>query len=176
MQAYILLENLLIWGRSQTHLIKFQPEKIDLQGILDDNISLIKGQSNKKNLQVLSEINAPCLVFADKNMIDTVIRNLMTNATKFTPQNGKIVISTRSYDKYVEVSVRDTGVGIPGEQLDNIFRIDSKTNTLGTEKETGSGLGLILCKEFVENNGGKIWVESKVGMGSIFRFTALLPE
>jgi len=175
-RAYALLENLLIWGRSQTNLIKFQPENIDLKEIVADNLALIKSQSNKKHLHVRSEINTPCFAFADKNMIDTVIRNLITNATKFTPQYGEIVISARKQDKKIEVSVKDTGVGMSARQRDNIFRIDSKMNTPGTENETGSGLGLILCKDFVEKNGGKILVESEEGKGSTFRFTLPLRD
>ncbi len=170
-RAYNLLENLLIWGRSQTNLIKFQPENIDLKEIVEDNLALVKSQSTKKHLHVHSVINTPCFAFADKNMIDTVIRNLITNAIKFTPQYGEIVISARKEDKNIEVSVKDTGVGMSVKQRDNIFRIDSKLNTPGTENETGSGLGLILCKDFVEKNGGMILVESEEGKGSTFRFT-----
>jgi signal transduction histidine kinase len=104
-------------------------------------------------------------------MVDTVIRNLLSNATKFTPVDGKIVVSAVRLNDEIEISIRDTGVGIPEKNLDNIFKLDSKTNTVGTENETGTGLGLILCKEFVEKNGGRIWVESEVGKGSTFRFT-----
>ena len=169
--AYNLLENLLLWARSQTGRLEIKPEKIDLFSMILDNLSLLKGQAGKKNLQLVPNINDPLEGFADAKMVDTVLRNLLSNASKFTPVNGKIVVSAVRLNDEIEISIRDTGVGIPEKNLENIFKLDSKTNTLGTENEAGTGLGLILCKEFVEKNGGKIWAESEVGKGSTFRFT-----
>jgi len=170
-QAYSLLENLLLWARTQTGIIAFQPELFDLQNSIRDVIELSKNQSTKKNISLTSNIRNHFYVIADKNMVNTILRNLLSNAIKFTPQNGKVIISANSLKDNIEISVRDTGVGITKEDMDNIFMIDRKTNTLGTEKETGSGLGLILCKEFVEKNSGTIWVESELGKGSTFKFT-----
>jgi len=170
-QAYSLLENLLLWARSQTGNIDFQPEILDLRDIVPDVIELLENQAKKKSISISSLIPEHCPIMADKNMIETIFRNLFTNAIKFTPKNGKIVVSIVSHNDQVEISVRDTGVGIAKEDMEFIFKIERKTTTLGTEKETGSGLGMILCKEFVEKHGGKIWVESELGNGSTFKFT-----
>jgi len=170
-QAYSLLEILLLWARSQTGNIDFQPEILDLRDIVPDVIELLENQAKKKSISISSLIPEHCPIMADKNMIETIFRNLFTNAIKFTPKNGKIVVSIVSHNDQVEISVRDTGVGIAKEDMEFIFKIERKTTTLGTEKETGSGLGMILCKEFVEKHGGKIWVESELGNGSTFKFT-----
>ncbi|MCX6287138.1 MAG: PAS domain S-box protein [Bacteroidetes bacterium] len=169
--AFTLLENLLLWARTQTGTIDFQPEVIDLRSIVRDVIELIKNQAKKKEIFVSSSIMDHCPVFADKNMIETILRNLFTNAIKFTPKNGSVVVSIIHQNNQLEVSIRDTGVGIAKEDMENIFRIDRKTTNLGTEKEKGTGLGLILCKEFVEKHGGKISVDSELGSGSTFKFT-----
>ena len=175
-QAYALLENLLLWSRAQTGRVDYKPEVIYLQEKVLQNIRLLKIQANKKNIQLTSNIPSNLKVLADRNMMDTILRNLLTNALKFTPRNGKIEVSAIIKNKQVEISVTDNGIGIPKENFDKIFRIDSKTSTLGTEKEKGSGLGLILCKEFAERNGGKIWVESELEKGSTFRFTIPVNE
>lgn len=170
-QAFTLLENLLLWARSQTGTIDFQPEILDLRDLVLNIIELLENQARKKSISISSCIKDHCPVKADKNMIETILRNLLTNAIKFTPKNGKIVVSITGHNDQVEISVKDTGVGIAKENMEFIFRIERKTTTLGTEKETGSGLGLILCKEFVEKHGGKIWAESELGRGSNFKFT-----
>jgi len=169
--AFLLLENLLLWARTQTGTIDFYPEVIELRDIIMDVIVLIANQANKKNISVSSSLQDHCTVIADKNMIESILRNLLTNAIKFTPNNGNIDVSTVKENNQVEISIKDTGVGINKEDLEYIFRIDRKSTTLGTEKEKGTGLGLILCKEFVEKHGGKIWAESEFGGGSTFKFT-----
>ena len=108
---------------------------------------------------------------ADAQMIHVVIHNLLSNAAKFTPHGGRIVVSATRTENQVEVTVSDTGVGIAEKELGHVFKMDSKTSTPGTDKESGTGLGLILCREFVEKNGGRIWVESEAGAGSRFSFT-----
>ncbi len=170
-QAYALLENLLLWSRAQTGRVDYNPEVIYLQEKVLENIRLLKFQANKKNIQLTSNIPSNLKVLADRNMMGTIMRNLLTNAIKFTNRNGKIEVSAIVKNQQVEISVADNGIGIPKENFDKIFCIDSKTSTPGTEKEKGSGLGLILCKEFAERNGGKIWVESELEKGSTFRFT-----
>ena len=170
-QAYALLENLLIWARTQRGNIDFQPEVIDLNPMFVEIINLLEAQAKTKNIRFTYNLFEHYIVFADRNMIETIFRNLLTNAIKFTHQNGLVTINAINQEFDVEISVKDTGIGISHENLESIFNIDSKTNTLGTEKEKGSGLGLILCKEFVEKHGGKIWCESEPGKGSTFYIT-----
>ncbi|MDD4604294.1 MAG: PAS domain-containing sensor histidine kinase [Bacteroidales bacterium] len=170
-RAYNLLENLLLWARTQTGTIEFLPEVFNLQNNLWDTIQLLEDMAKKKSISITYTIPDHCFVFADKNMIDTIIRNLLSNAIKFTPKDGNIHISVVVRNDLMEISVKDSGVGIPSVTIDSIFKMDQKISTLGTEKEKGSGLGLLLCKEFVERHGGKIWVKSKSGKGSVFTFT-----
>ncbi len=172
-RAFELLENLLTWSRSQSGGIQYSPEKLHLKILLIETIYNQEGQANKKNIKIIETINEEELIFVDKNMIETVLRNLISNAIKFTQKNGKIVILSKRQpnSNFLEISVTDTGVGISKGKIDNLFRIDKNTSTKGTAKETGTGLGLILCKEFVEQHNGKIWVESEEGKGSRFTFS-----
>ncbi len=169
--AYNLLENLLTWARMQTNLIQFNPETFNIQTKISESIKLLKGASSKKNIEIEFNANEEISTYADINMFSTVFRNLVANAIKFTPEHGKISISVKQKKDFCEITVMDNGVGISEENIGKIFRIDSKNKTLGTNGEKGTGLGLILCKEFVEKHNGKIWVESKVGKGSQFIFT-----
>ncbi len=170
-QLFSLLENLLQWTRAQTGRVSYNPESIDLCMVAENNISLLQGQAEKKNITLSCEINEPVNANADMNMVTTVLRNLVSNAIKFTPEGGKISVAAKEKEEVVEVSVRDTGVGISLENQDKLFKEDSKFTTLGTGQEKGTGLGLILCKEFVERHGGEIWVESREGEGTTFNFT-----
>jgi len=170
-QAYALLENLLLWSQAQIGRVDYFPEAFYLNELMLDNIRLLKIQANKKNIFISSHIPGNLKVLADRNMVGTILRNLMTNAIKFTPRNGKIEVSALVNNQQVEISVADNGIGIPRENIGKVFRIDSKISTPGTEKERGSGLGLLICKEFVEKNGGRIWVERNREKGSTFRFT-----
>jgi len=174
--AYNLLENLLDWSRSQTGILKFNPEKIPINKLVDENIDLLESTARNKNIQIYSEFDKGLFAFADKNMVRTIIRNLISNAIKYTNQGGHINIKSYSNNKVCEISVSDSGIGISEENIAKIFVIDKSFSTTGTEREKGTGLGLILCKEFVEKNGGKLWVKSKPNKGSTFFFTLPLPE
>jgi PAS domain S-box-containing protein len=169
--AFSLLENLLQWARTQTDKIKFSPENIDIHNIVESTIDLHRISAEKKKIEIKSHVKENYLAFADRNMVTTVIRNLVSNAIKFTESKGKIEISCNRNEKYIEVTISDNGIGINKENLDSLFRIDSYYSTSGTLGETGTGLGLIICKEFVEKNGGTIKVVSDEGKGSAFTFT-----
>ncbi len=166
-----LLDNLLKWSRLQMNKIDFQPESIDLRKLSEDVIQNLGVHAEQKFIGIFNQIAPGTIVFADQNMIATVIRNLIYNALKFTNKGGKIEISSTKHSDYIEVMVVDSGVGMPKEIADKIFSIDFRHITKGTNKEEGTGLGLKLCKEFVEKNHGKIRVESEVGLGSKFIFT-----
>ncbi|MDH5367952.1 MAG: tetratricopeptide repeat-containing sensor histidine kinase [Cyclobacteriaceae bacterium] len=169
---YALLENLLEWSRSQTGNIEFKPEVFDLTSILKENRDLLLAQAQSKNIEIIYDTTESELqVNANKNSVNTVIRNLISNAIKFTPTEGKITLGLQKNNNEVNVSIADNGVGMSDEVVQKIFRIDTKHSTKGTANEKGTGLGLILCKEFIEKNGGRIWVSSEVGKGSIFSFS-----
>jgi len=167
-----LLENLLEWSRIQQGLIPFEPKPEFLHHIVDDSIAMVYGPAKNKNIEITYDIPDDLEVFSDRNMLQTIIRNLVSNAVKFTPKGGKILISAKtSGDKDVEVSVTDTGIGMSPSMVEDLFRLDVKNNRDGTEGEPSTGLGLVLCREFVEKNGGKMRVTSEEGKGSIFYFT-----
>ena len=168
-----LLENLLTWSSSQSGKIKYLPEKINLKSLIYEMVGVQQMMANKKDMQISENILENEVVFADRNLIDTILRNLISNAIKFTKAGGAINISSakKANSNFIEISITDTGVGMSQSQIDDLFRIDKNTSTEGTEEETGTGLGLILCKEFIEKHGGKIRVESEVDKGSSFIFT-----
>jgi two-component system phosphate regulon sensor histidine kinase PhoR len=168
---YKLLENLLTWSRVQRGVISYEPQPIDTRRLVARNVALLALQAERKQITLTSSIREGTVIYADFNMADTVIRNLISNAIKYTFVGGTVNMSARQDDHSVEVSVSDTGIGIEEEHIPKLFRIDAKYKQLGTNREEGTGLGLILCKEFVERHGGKIWVESQVGKGTTFRFT-----
>jgi signal transduction histidine kinase len=170
-QGYALLENLLEWSMTQTGKLEFSPRKMILNEIIKDTISIFKTQATNKKVDLQCKINGILEAEIDKNLIGSVLRNLLSNAIKFTPKNGKVFIHAHRVQEHIEISVRDTGIGIPEDIGNNIFRIDVKYTREGTEQEKGTGLGLLLCKEFIEKHGGKIWVGSKLGEGSEFKFT-----
>lgn len=171
-QLFRLLENLLNWSRSQTNDIKLNPENIFVNELVSENFLLQKEQAKSKKIELINESMRDARVFADRNTIDTVLRNLISNAIKFTQEGGEIKVKTLFKDNNsVEILVQDNGVGMPEETLHKLFNVDEKISTKGTNNEKGSGLGLALCKEFVELNQGKISVESKVGKGSTFIVT-----
>ncbi len=173
---HTLLENLLQWSRTQTGKISFNPDCINIKYIIDNIYYLMKLNSEKKNIQINYDINENIKVFADPFMVTTIMRNLISNALKFTKDGGNISIYTKDKIDFVEIEVKDNGVGISPEMITQLFRVDVQFTTLGTEQEQGTGLGLVLCKEFVEKNGGKICVESEQGKGSSFRFTLPKPK
>lgn len=168
--TYKLLENLLLWSRNQRGKIEINPELIDLNDIIDVAVRLLSSSAQRKNITLINNSEKSITAYFDKNTIVTVINNLISNALKFTPINGKVTVTAEKNNDLVLVSVEDNGVGISESDLKKLFRIDVSHSTKGTESEVGTGLGLILCKEFVEKNGGKIWVESEVKKGSKFKF------
>jgi len=170
-KTFNLLENLLDWARSQKGEIKYHPKRTDINTLITENIELFQNLSNNKNIQITTNIPDTTYAFFDEDMIRTVIRNLISNALKFTPSQGKIKVAVFELVDKVSISVSDNGIGIEEEDLLKIFRIDFHHTTLGTNDEKGTGLGLILCKEFVEKNNGTISVESEIGKGSTFTFT-----
>ncbi len=166
-----LLENLLTWSRSQRGRIKYEPVRFNLTSIIQENINLHKLSADKKGIFLQSPNEEVIYAYGDRDMINSVIRNLVTNAVKFTDQNKKVVVKVQSMENHIEVSVMDEGIGIPHEYLGKLFKIDEKYKAVGTAGEKGTGLGLIICREFVEKNGGEISVSSEPGEGSTFSFT-----
>ena len=171
-QLYKLIENLLHWSRIQRGIIQFQPDSFNLNKIVQMNMDLFTDLARQKQVHIINNINENINVYADLNMVDTILRNLISNAIKFSYQNSQILIHSELINSLtIVVSVKDFGVGIPKDVIREIFKIDSNITTLGTAQEKGTGLGLILCKELVEKHKGKIWVKSQSGSGSTFYFT-----
>jgi len=168
---YRLLENLLQWSRAQVGTIEYNPVNFRLAEVVEENISLLQSQAGRKNISLASTVPASLEVHASVNMLTTVLRNLLSNAVKFTPEGGRVKISSHVRDGVVEVAVEDDGIGISPEDMEKLFRPDQNVRRKGTHNEDGTGLGLILCKEFVEKNGGQIRVESEPDQGSSFLFT-----
>ena len=171
-----LLENLLTWSRIQRGMIEFSPHQIEVGDIITQNIALFTQNAEQKQITFQSSIPEKTSVYADFSMVNTVVRNLISNALKFTDSGGMITVSVRQDNTCIKVSVSDTGIGIDAKHLSKLFHIDAKYQRKGTANEQGTGLGLILCKEFVKRNGGKIWVKSEVGKGTTFTFTLPLPQ
>ncbi|MCX6303606.1 MAG: hybrid sensor histidine kinase/response regulator [Bacteroidetes bacterium] len=172
--TFRLLQNLLEWSQTQTGKIHFEPTQFILTSITSDIVDLVKTSAGNKNIVLTAEISPEIYVFADKNMINTVLRNLLLNAVKFTRSGGRIHLSARKTSNMVEISVTDNGIGITRENINKLFCIDCNVASRGTEGEEGTGLGLILCKEFIDKNAGEIRIESEVGAGSTFTIT--IPE
>ena len=170
-RATDLLMNLLEWSLTQTGRIEYNPEHFELVDIIKGNLMLFDDIARQKSISIKKVLPSTLILIADKAMIKTVIRNLLSNAIKFTGQGGEVVISARSSPTEILVSVKDSGTGIASDRIEKLFRIDTSESTPGTNKEGGTGLGLILCKEFVEKHGGKIWVESIENKGTVFTFT-----
>lgn len=165
-----LLQNLLQWSRSQTGKMEFLPRKLGLHDVTKEVFLLLSKTSEKKQIRLRHEIPPALHVTADENMLNTVLRNLLTNAIKFSHKGSVICVEAAERENFVEICVADSGIGMDQKTIDNLFRIDVAHSAAGTENELGTGLGLILCKEFIEKSGGKIWVESEVGKGSKFYF------
>ena len=173
--TFNLIENLLLWSRSQKGVINFNPEKLNLYLISEEAKELLKQSAKNKRIKLKNKVPENIFVDADKDMVSMIFRNLISNAIKFTPDNGEISINAKltSYDnaQYAEITIKDNGIGIPKKMQPHLFSIGKITSTKGTKNEKGTGLGLILCKEFVEKHGGEIWVVSDVDKGSEFKFT-----
>ncbi|MDF1575183.1 MAG: two-component regulator propeller domain-containing protein [Bacteroidales bacterium] len=166
-----LLENLLTWSRSQRGRIKYDPVKFNLSSLVQENINLHRLLAEKKGIMLHASEQDEVYAYGDRDMINSVIRNLVTNAVKFTNRDKKVEIQLKPRKEEIEVSIVDEGIGISPEQMEKLFRIDEKFKSTGTAGEKGTGLGLIICREFVEKNGGEIKVESSPGKGSVFSFT-----
>ncbi|MBI9053947.1 MAG: tetratricopeptide repeat-containing sensor histidine kinase [Bacteroidales bacterium] len=173
-QLYLLLENLLEWSRTQTESIKPNPEKFNLKELVDGILLIFKTKLQEKNIKVNVYISDETTVFADFNMISTVFRNLILNAIKFSYPDSSFEISSEIDLPNVQIKIKDQGVGISEKNIQKLFDISQSFSNPGTNREKGSGLGLIICKEFIETNGGEIWVESKLKTGSSFIFTLKL--
>jgi len=173
-QAYKLVLNLLEWSRLQSDRIEYVPERINLRALVSNNIELVKIQARNKEIDIHFENGMhSCLAHADKNMINTVIRNFISNALKYTRRGGKINILCGCDEHECRVSVQDNGIGIANEMLQQILNTDNKQSAKGTAGELGTGLGLVLCREFAQKNRGRISAESELGKGSTF--TLYLP-
>lgn len=170
-KGFNLLENLLNWSRSQTNQINIMPNRFDISFIVDLNIDLLRQAASEKKIELTSAIDHKMHVYADEDMLNTVIRNLVSNALKYSHEKGKVMIFAKETDDFIEVSIQDRGVGIEKEELKNLFKIDVSKVRPGTANEKGTGLGLIICKEFIEKNGGQIWAKSTPRKGSVFYIT-----
>ncbi len=171
---YDLLNNLLTWARSQMNTIEFKPVNLEVSTLFDDLVGLIQLNAQNKKIHIVTTLATEIKIFADENAVKTILRNLASNALKFTPEEGKVTLTAKQYNEnFVQISVNDTGVGMDTLTMTKIFRIETKHSTKGTQGETGTGLGLLLCKEFIEKNGGTISVESIVDVGTTFKI--LLP-
>ncbi|MBN1597502.1 MAG: hypothetical protein JW894_04370 [Bacteroidales bacterium] len=170
--VYDLLENLLQWSRSQRGVIEFNTQNINLSNLISYVTDLLKNSADAKNISIENRIKDQDIeAYGDERMLNTILRNLIGNAVKFTHKGGRVIIQAARDKAFLTVSVSDNGVGMNPDQLSKIFKIDSHLTTQGTNNEGGTGLGLILCKEFVNKHGGKIWVESEPGKGSTFYFS-----
>jgi two-component system sensor histidine kinase/response regulator len=172
-QTFRLLENLLDWANTHRGHMIFCPEKLSLNEIVADVTDTLQQFAEKKNIELKNNITDDTIVPADKNMLKSIFRNLISNAIKFTPRHGKIELYSTVYDQQVEICVRDNCIGMSESTRNDLFRLDVNHSTKGTDDEKGTGLGLLLIKEFVQKHNGKIWVESEQGKGSTFKF--LLP-
>ena len=174
-----LLENLLQWSRMQRGYIENQLESLNFKTLVDANIELQNSAVRQKDIEIVTCIDDDISIQSDAMMLNTIIRNLLSNAIKFTPRGGRIEIGVEvvppkdfgSSAKYIQIYFKDSGIGMNDDSIEKLFRIDQKVSTPGTDNEPSTGLGLLLCKEFVENLGGKIWVESRENHGSTFYFT-----
>lgn len=169
--TYSLLQNLLEWARTQSGKSVIVKEQINLARISEDAIELLQPVAKGKKITLKSNVSPRLTAFADKNMISTVLLNLVSNAVKFTPQEGKVEVLAYEKNNHIEVEIVDSGVGISPKNMPKLFKPEEKFHTEGTDKEKGTGLGLILCKEFIEKNEGEIWAKSEEGHGSHFFFS-----
>ncbi len=168
--AYNLLEDILVWALSQSGKIPFEPRRFNFKSSCDQVVEMLKPVADAKSI-TLKSVETETMVFADTNMVNTILRNLISNALKFTNKGGTITIYSEHKNSEITISVSDNGVGVSPELLPHLFDNSQVHSQKGTANEKGTGLGLLLCKKFVEKHGGKIWAESKLGHGSVFKFT-----
>jgi signal transduction histidine kinase len=170
-QVNRLLDNLLEWIKTQRDTVEFSPREINFRDLVIDSLSILKNNYEEKKLRVENHITTDIWMKADYQMLETTFRNLVNNSIKFTPNGGLVVIKAELENGNIFVSVTDSGVGIAKDDMEKLFKIDSNFKTRGTNNERGTGLGLVICKEFIDYHGGQIWVESKEGVGSVFQFS-----
>ena len=166
-----LLENLLEWAMSQTGDLEFRPEQIIVNRCLGNIIEILSKTALEKGIKIKNMVSDDLVITCDRNMLNTILRNLISNGIKFTHPGGEVAIEVNKKDEKVIFTVRDTGVGMEEATINKLFKIEEKTSIKGTQDEKGTGLGLLLCKDFVERHGGNIWVESQLGLGSNFHFS-----
>lgn len=174
-EAYVLLENLLGWAKSENGTINIEPERLEMIYLAEETSRLLKMNLENKKIKLVIDIEDSVTAWADNQMTKTVLRNLVSNAVKFTPEGGTITIKSYTTETCVYTDVIDTGVGISEENIEKIFKQKGSVTTYGTNNEPGSGLGLILCSDFVEKNGGELTISSKINEGSTFKFSLPLP-
>ena len=170
-KLYSFLENLLSWARVQRGEIDFNPDEHELFEIVAEVSYLFRPKADQNKVLLITNVEENLIVYCDQNMVKTILRNLVSNALNFTSPNGSVTISARKDEEKVTIEVTDTGVGISETNIQKLLRIDEKYIGTNISGERGTGLGLILCKEFVEKHSGEIWIESEVGKGSKFSFT-----
>ncbi len=166
--SYKLLENLLQWARNQSDNIEFYKENYELEYIVKQAVNYSNPLAQKKDISIIVSFDSTTKISVDINMILTVLRNLISNAIKYTNRNGEIHIQTFTENESLIIELKDNGIGMTQSKIDKLFKISEKVTTLGTEKEVGTGLGLLLCKDFIEKHNGKIWVKSEVNKGTSF--------
>ena len=171
LRAYLLMEDILLWAMSQSGKLPFQPAEFDFKISCDKVVEMLKPNADNKGITINNVEAENIIVYADTNMLNTVLRNIISNAIKFTGVGGIIKIDAEKNNSEVTISVSDNGTGISPEALSNLFDISKMHSSKGTANEKGTGLGLLLCKSFVEKHGGTIWAESELGKGSVFKFT-----
>jgi signal transduction histidine kinase len=171
LRAYHLLEDILSWAFSQSGKLPFEPKEFNFKSNCDKVVEMLKPNADNKGISIYNVEAEKIIVYADSNMLNTILRNIISNAIKFTSCGGKIHINAEQNNSEVTISVSDNGTGISPEILSTLFDITKMYSSKGTANEKGTGLGLLLCKKFVEKHSGKIWVESELGLGSTFKFT-----
>jgi signal transduction histidine kinase len=169
--AYHLLDDILLWAMSQSGKLPFQPKEFNFKNSCDKVVEMLKPNADNKSITIKNIVSEKIIVFADINMLNTILRNIISNAIKFTGGGGFIHINAEQNNSEVTISVSDNGTGISPEILSTLFDITKMHSSKGTANEKGTGLGLLLCKAFVEKHGGRIWVESELDKGSVFKFT-----
>jgi signal transduction histidine kinase len=168
---YELFQNLLQWSTSQAGIMKYKPQEINLGIIAYKAVAILQESADKKNIHIEMDEIADIYAVGDINMVSTIMVNLLSNAIKYTMPGGAINVKAEDSGKYIKIAVIDNGIGIIEEDIQKLFRVEIDHKTIGESEEKGTGIGLILCKEFVSRNGGEIWVESEVGKGASFYFT-----
>ena len=168
-----LLENLLDWSRIQRNAINYSPQRIKLSKLVEESIAVISDSAKEKDIELVCEVDRYVELTTDPHMLQSVIRNIASNAVKFTPQGGRVEIWSKFAGLYVDIYISDNGIGMSQEIIENLFNLDSSKSRLGTNYEPSTGLGMVLCKDFIEKMGGNILIKSEEGKGS--KFTVQIP-